>query len=154
MTREKNETAVVAEIERTFGSAKAKALGVALGDDAALWSPMSGCETILTCDWFLEDSHFLRQKHRPDAIGWKSLARAASHIAAMGGKPRCFLLSLALPSRLPGKWLASFLRGLRRASSRLDCQLAGGDITRQEKVLISITVLGEIRRRNAVLRSG
>jgi thiamine-monophosphate kinase len=154
MTPEKNETALVAEIERTFGSAKAKTLLVTLGDDAALWSPSSGCETILTCDWFLEDSHFLRHKHSPDAIGWKSLARAVSDIAAMGGKPRCFLLSLALPSSLTGNWLSSFLRGLRRASRRLDCELAGGDITRQEKVLISITVLGEIERRNAILRSG
>jgi thiamine-monophosphate kinase len=143
----------VAQIERTFGSEKAKTLVVALGDDAALWSPSSGCETILTCDWFLEDSHFLRHKHTPDAVGWKSLARAVSDIAAMGGKPRCFLLSLALPSSLTGKWLASFLRGLRRASRAMDCELAGGDITRQEKVLISITVLGEVRRRSAILRS-
>lgn len=153
MTQEKDETALVAQIERTFGSEKAKTLVVALGDDAALWSPSSGCETILTCDWFLEDSHFLRHKHTPDAVGWKSLARAVSDIAAMGGKPRCFLLSLALPSSLTGKWLSSFLRGLRRASRTLACELAGGDITRQEKVLISITVLGEVRQRGAILRS-
>ena len=154
MTREKNETTLVAQIERTFGPAKAKALVVALGDDAALWSPASGYETILTCDWFLEDSHFLRHKHSPDAVGWKCLARAVSDIAAMGGMPRYFLLSLALPSVLTGEWLSSFLRGLRRASGRLDCEIAGGDITRQEKVLISITVLGEVRPRRAILRSG
>ena len=153
MTREKNENAVVAQIERIFGPAKAKGLVVAMGDDAALWSPTPGHETILTCDWFLEDSHFLRSKHPPDAIGWKCLARAVSDVAAMGGKPRCFLLSLALPSNLTGKWLSSFLRGLRRAAGSLGCELAGGDITRQEKILISITVIGEIRRRRAILRS-
>jgi thiamine-monophosphate kinase len=154
MTKEKDENALVAQIERTFGSVKAKSLAVAFGDDAALWFPARGREIILTCDWFLEDSHFLRNKHAPDAIGWKCLARAVSDIAAMGGKPRCFLLSLALPTSLTGKWLSFFLRGLRRASGRLGCELAGGDTTRHEKVLISITVIGEVRRGCAILRSG
>jgi thiamine-monophosphate kinase len=156
MTRGKDEAALVAQIERTFGpgKAKAKALVMALGDDAALWAPSRGYETILTCDWFLEGSHFLRHKHSPDAVGWKSLARAVSDIAAMGGRPRCFLLSLALPSSLTGKWFSSFLHGLRRASRLMGCELAGGDITRQEKVLISITVLGEVRPGRAILRSG
>jgi thiamine-monophosphate kinase len=153
MRKKKNENALVVQIERTFGYARGKALVLALGDDAALWSPTRGYETILTCDWFLEDSHFLRDKHAPEAVGWKCLARAVSDIAAMGGKPRCFLLSLALPSTLTGKWLSSFLRGLRRASGRLGCELAGGDITRQEKVLISVTVIGECHRRLAVVRS-
>src|SRR5882724_10760604 len=68
-----------------------------IGDDAALFRPKRGHEVILTCDWFLEGTHFLRDKHPPDAVGWKSLARALSDVAAMGGVPRCFLLSLAMP---------------------------------------------------------
>ena len=72
---------------------------VGIGDDAALFVPRSGYQTILTCDWFLEETHFLRDKHPADSVGWKSLARAVSDIAAMGGQPRCFLLSLALPIR-------------------------------------------------------
>jgi thiamine-monophosphate kinase len=87
-------------------------------------------------------------------VGWKCLARAVSDIAAMGGKLRCFLLSLALPDELTGKWLEEFLRGLRRCSDALHCALAGGDTTRRDKVLISITVIGELRRGRAVLRSG
>jgi thiamine-monophosphate kinase len=154
MAKAKNENALVAQIERTFRSAKASPLTVSLGDDAALWSPKMGLETILTCDWFLQDSHFLLRKHPPDAIGWKCLARAVSDIAAMGGTPRCFLLSLALPASLTGSWLTSFFAGLRRASGRLGCAIAGGDTTQQAKVLISVTVIGEVRRRRAILRSG
>jgi thiamine-monophosphate kinase len=153
MRKMKSENALVAQIERTFGYARGSALLLALGDDAALWSPTRGYQTVLTCDWFLEGSHFLRDKHAPDAVGWKCMARAVSDVAAMGGQPRCFLLSLALPSTLTGRWLSSFLRGLRRASRELGCELAGGDITRQEKVLISVTVIGECPRRLAVLRS-
>jgi thiamine-monophosphate kinase len=129
-------------------------LSLGIGDDAALFIPRSGCQTILTCDWFLEGTHFLRDRHPADSVGWKSLARAVSDVAAMGGTPRCFLLSLALPSELTGRWLTDFLGGLRRASRRLRCPIAGGDTTRQNRVLINVTVVGEVRSRLALLRSG
>ena len=129
-------------------------LTLGVGDDTALFRPQPGYETILTCDWFLEGTHFLRDKHPPDSVGWKCLARAVSDIAAMGGMPRCFLLSLALPSSLTGRWLDEFLRGLRRASRRFACLLAGGDTTQREEILINVTVIGEVRARHAVLRSG
>jgi thiamine-monophosphate kinase len=125
-----------------------------MGDDAALFVARSGYETILTCDWFLEGTHFLRDRHPADSVGWKSLARAASDVAAMGGTPRCFLLSLALPSELAGRWLSDFLGGLRRASHKLRCPIAGGDTTRQDRVLINVTVVGEVRSGRALLRSG
>jgi thiamine-monophosphate kinase len=124
-----------------------------IGDDAALFTPRRGHETILTCDWFLEGSHFQRDMHPADAVGWKSLARAASDIAAMGGEPRCFLLSLALPETHTGRWLSQFLAGLRRAARKFDCPLAGGDTTRQSKILINIAVVGEVRRDRAASRS-
>jgi thiamine-monophosphate kinase len=150
----KNEEGLVVKIERAFGPSRVKTLPLALGDDAALWRATSGQETVLTCDWFLEGTHLLRDKHPAEAVGWKCLARAVSDIAAMGGKPRCFLMSLALPASLTGKWLDEFLRGLRRASKALCCELAGGDTTRRDEVLISITVIGEVRRGRAILRSG
>jgi thiamine-monophosphate kinase len=135
-----------------FKSGPRLALGV--GDDAALFSPRRGFQTILTCDWFLEGSHFLRDKHPADSIGWKCLARAVSDVAAMGGKPKHFLLSLAIPGTHTGLWLDRFLRGLARAARRFDCQLAGGDTTRSDEILINITVIGEMPANRAVLRSG
>jgi thiamine-monophosphate kinase len=116
--------------------------------------PRPGYESILTCDWFLEGSHFLRDTHPPESVGWKCLARAVSDIAAMGGWPVCFLLSLALPRTYMGRWLDRFLAGLARAQRKLDCELAGGDTTRSTQILINVTVVGEVRRGRAVLRSG
>jgi thiamine-monophosphate kinase len=124
------------------------------GDDAALFVPRRGYEVILTCDWFLEGTHFLRDRHPADSVGWKSLMRAASDIAAMGGTPRCFLLSLAIPDELTRRWLPDFLGGLRRASRNLRCPIAGGDTTQQNRVLINVTVVGEVRSGRALLRSG
>ena len=125
-----------------------------IGDDAALFRPKTGYETTLTCDWFLEGTHFIKERHPPDAVGWKCLARALSDIAAMGGVPRCFLLSLALPASCTGPWLDSFLGGLRRASRKSGCVLAGGDTTRSGKILINVTVVGEVPVGRATLRSG
>jgi thiamine-monophosphate kinase len=125
-----------------------------IGDDAALLRPNRGHKIILTCDWFLEGTHFLRQEHPPDSVGWKSLARALSDVAAMGGVPRYFLLSLALPESHTGRWLDAFLSGLRRASREFACILVGGDTTRRREILINVTIVGEIRNAHAVLRSG
>ncbi len=135
-------------------SVRSPVVPLGIGDDAALFAARPGCQTILTCDWFLEGTHFLRRKHPADAVGWKCLARAISDVAAMGGEPRCFLLSLALPQTHAGRWLDEFLRGLRRAALRLGCPLVGGDTTRRREILINVTVIGEVRRGHAVLRSG
>ena len=148
------EDRLLQKIARATNAAKPKgSLRLRLGDDAALWAPQAGFETILTCDWFLEGSHFLRGIHPPDSVGWKCLARAVSDVAAMGGEPKCFLLSLALPLSHTRRWLDQFLGGLRRAARRFGCQLAGGDTTRRDEILINIMVVGEVRASKAVLRS-
>jgi thiamine-monophosphate kinase len=150
----RDEDELVKEIAGHFLPGSGRGLRVGIGDDAALWKPKPRFASVLTSDWFLEGSHFLREKHPPESVGWKCLARAASDIAAMGGTPRCFLLNLALPADAGEKWLKGFLAGLRRAAKSLDCVLAGGDTTRSQRILISVTVIGEIRDGQEVQRSG
>ena len=148
------------ELVRKIGNAMSSNLGphpqlrLGMGDDAALLRPRHGHQLVLTCDWFLEGTHFLRDKHPPDSVGWKCLARAVSDIAAMGGVPRCFLLSLAMPSSHTGRWLDQFLSGLRLASRKFRCALVGGDTTRHSRILMNVTVIGEVRTGFATLRSG
>jgi thiamine-monophosphate kinase len=153
-----NEDSLLQKIAERSRSSRSQASGqsvvLGIGDDAALFRPTPRHETILTCDWFLEGTHFLLEKHPPDSVGWKCLARAVSDVAAMGGAPRCFLLSLALPETHTGRWLDLFLGGLRHASRKFQCALAGGDTTRRNKILINVTVVGEVRAGHAVLRSG
>jgi thiamine-monophosphate kinase len=149
------ETGLLERIKATVARAGVRNSGLrlAVGDDAALFKGSRGSLQILTCDWFLEGTHFLGRRHPPDAVGWKCLARAVSDVAAMGGVPCCFLLSLALPASRTGSWLEQFLGGLRRAAERFACPLAGGDTTRRQNILINVTVVGEVRRGCAVLRS-
>ncbi len=155
--KRQNEDSILRKIADSSPSSRGRGSGppvaLGIGDDAALFRPKPGHEMILTCDWFLEGTHFLRKRHPPDAVGWKCLARAVSDVAAMGGTPRCFLLSLALPETHTGRWLDLFLGGLRRASRKFQCALAGGDTTRRNKILINVTVVGEVRAGRAILRS-
>src|SRR5437762_5375671 len=145
----------IARAARTSGRpARKSGVKVDIGDDAAIWRPKKGFDTVLTTDWFLEGPHFWRDWHPAEAIGWKCLMRAASDVTAMGGDPRCFLLSLALPASCAGTWLNGFLQGLMKAARKLRCPLAGGDTTRSDRVLVNINVLGEVRRGIAVRRSG
>jgi thiamine-monophosphate kinase len=152
-----SEESIVREIARaaqTSGRpAKKSGVEVSIGDDAAIWKPKKGFDSVLTTDWFLEGTHFWRDWHPAEAVGWKCLMRAASDVAAMGGDPKCFLLSLALPASCAGTWLNGFLQGLMKAARKLKCPLAGGDTTRNDRVLININVLGELRSGRALRRN-
>jgi thiamine-monophosphate kinase len=136
------------------GAALRSLVKLGIGDDAAILAPRAATDWILTCDAFIEGVHFLRDVHPADSVGYKSLARATSDIAAMGGAPGAFLLTLALPEALAGRWLDQFLAGMKRAARILGVQLIGGDTTKSPQAFISITVLGEVPRGRALLRSG
>jgi thiamine-monophosphate kinase len=62
-----------------------KGVKLGIGDDAALAAVKSGHELILTTDMSVEDVHFTRRLHPPEAVGHRALARSLSGVAAMGG---------------------------------------------------------------------
>jgi thiamine-monophosphate kinase len=131
-----------------------RGLRVGIGDDAAVVRSNGKRDWVLSCDAFLEGVHFRSSLHSPDSVGYKSLARAASDLAAMGATPSLFLLTLALPSSRTTNWLDEFLVGMARAARQLRIRLVGGDTTKSSLVSISVVVLGEIDRGRAVTRAG
>lgn len=149
---------LIARIERALSAAERGAgtqgLRMGIGDDAAILRSSGRTDWIVSCDAFLEGVHFLAGVHPPESVGYKALARATSDLAAMGAKPLYFLLSLALPTERTGAWLDHLLVGMRRAARHLGLRLAGGDTSRYPSVVLNITVLGEIERGRALLRSG
>jgi thiamine-monophosphate kinase len=125
-----------------------------IGDDAALIVPRRNADVVVTCDAFLDAVHFLADHHPAQSVGYKSLARATSDIAAMGASPRFFLLTLAVPQGMYHQWLRGFHRGMRRAAIELGVVLIGGDTTRSRSISMSITVLGEAPPGRVVSRAG
>ncbi len=82
------------------------------------------------------------------------LSGATSDIVAMGAGARYFFLTLGLPPACTGAWLEEFLSGMSRAASRFGLILAGGDTAKYPNIVMSLTVMGEISRGKAILRSG
>ncbi len=117
-----------------------RAVRLGAGDDAAILSSSGKTDLVLSSDAFVDGTHFRLKTHPADSVGYKSLARAASDLAAMGATPRHFLLTLALPRSLTGAWLDCFLRGMARAALKLGIRIIGGDTTTAAAVSISITV--------------
>ena len=129
-------------------------LRLGIGDDAAIISPGRNRDWVVSCDAFLEGIHFLARTDPPDSVGYKSLVRATSDLAAMGALPRFFFLTLALPDRCTGKWFDRFLKGM--GAHPVSCKFKSQAAIPPgiQKSSISITVLGEIAAGKAVKRSG
>ena len=137
-------------IDRFF-KRPAKHADLGVGDDCALLSPRPGHQLALSADMLVEGRHFLSTVD-PATLGHKSLAVNLSDLAACGAEPRAFLLSLSLP-RADAAWLQGFSQGLFALADTHGCELIGGDTT-QGPLNISITVLGDVPRGQALLRSG
>jgi thiamine-monophosphate kinase len=137
---------------------------VGIGDDAAVVALRSGEELVVTTDLSIEEVHFRRDWHPPEAVGHKCLARGLSDVAAMGARPIASFLSLALPPELtrPGRqgtrsWLDRFYQGLLALAARARAPLAGGDLAQSPgpngKAAADIVVLGAVPKGRALLRS-
>lgn len=111
------------------------------GDDAAVLDWPAGRRCALSSDLFLEGAHF-DPDDDPADLGHKALAVNLSDLAAMGARPVCFTLALALPEP-DDAWLAGFSFGLRALARAHDCALAGGDVSRGARGAC-ITVLGAL----------
>ena len=152
------EDRIIERIRRHIPSAAHGALRLGIGDDAAIVRPGPGHEFVVTCDQFLENTHFVVPAYPAHAVGYKALARATSDLAAMGARPSVFLLSLALPASRSGAWLDMIIAGMGQAAQEFGLTLAGGDTARSlgphAATTFSITVIGEIEAGRAVRRDG
>jgi thiamine-monophosphate kinase len=124
-----------------------------IGDDVAV--VRLGKESLLfTTDVLIEDIHFERSWSNPYFLGRKSLAVNLSDIAAMGGIPKYFLISIGLPRTLPFSFISRFYRGLKAEAKRFRVDLIGGDTSLSEKLVINICLIGQGKREGLVFRKG
>lgn len=121
------------------------------GDDCAVQRIPSDSDLVFSIDTLVEGVHF-PLGYRPDYLGWRALAVAASDLAAMGAEPACFTLALTLP-KADESWLRDFAGGLGRAAESFGLALAGGDTTRGPLAL-SVQVHGLVEQGQAICRSG
>lgn len=126
-----------------------------IGDDCAVLDPGVGVGFLVTTDMLVEGVHFDLSFTDPNRLGRKALAVNLSDLAAMGGKPRHLLLSLAMPRELPVEFVDAFCDGLLGVANEFGASLVGGDTCASlERLVISITAMGEQRPELVVRRSG
>jgi len=151
----RTEQDVIERLRRRISLPRAAGLVLGIGDDCAIFRLRGSAEDLLfTTDMLIEGVHFLRETHTAADVGWKSLARGLSDIAAMGGEPRFCLLSLALPEWADSRWLDGFYRGLLALAGSARAPLMGGDLARGPKLMADIVVCGAVPRGQALRRDG
>ena len=119
-----------------------------LGNDCAYLDEYS---LALSQDTLVEDVHFSSLFMTPYEIAVKSLLVNISDILASGAVAKYF--SISLSGKLDSNFIEEFYRGLDETAKLYNIKLIGGDLTKSDKIIISITILGDYKERNISLRS-
>jgi thiamine-monophosphate kinase len=116
-------------------------------------SPDPDFDGLLTSDAVVEDLHFEAGVH-PEQVGRKAVSRTLSDIAAMGGEPQYLLLNIGAPSTFSVSSLESIMRAARDRAAEFGAVIAGGDLTRMDRLEIHVFCQGRVPAGQALLRSG
>jgi thiamine-monophosphate kinase len=126
-------------------------LAEGIGDDAAVLTPPTDAPLVVSTDASVEGVHFRTGWLTPEEIGARAAAAALSDVAAMGGEVRWMLVALEVPPSWQES-LPAIADGIGRLVADADARIIGGNITRGERLALTLTVIGSATR--PVLRSG
>lgn len=125
------------------------------GDDCAIVEIPGGKNyLVLKTDSVVEGVHFLKRTN-PSEVGWKAMMRPLSDFAAASAVPQFALITLIVPQQTQISWVRAFYRGLRRAASRFEVSIVGGETSNiSGPIAISVAVIGFVEKPRAVSRRG
>lgn len=124
-----------------------------IGDDCAVAEFDRDKYMLMTCDMLVEGVDFYR-KDDPYLVGAKSLAVSISDIAANGGWPAYALICLGLPGNIDLSYARQLYRGMSFWAEKYKINIAGGDISKADKITLSVSLTGFVEKRRLILRSG
>ena len=125
-----------------------------IGDDCAL-IPLGSTTVAISIDNSIENVHFRTQWLDFKEIGFRSAGAALSDLAAAGATPIGVLVSLGIPEnngRTGVDPAAEIMAGVATMMHSLEAKVLGGDLTRSDKYLVDVCVIGTVER--PVRRSG
>jgi thiamine-monophosphate kinase len=125
------EFGLLAELERRGLVRGLDAEGAVLDDGA-----------VVTQDTLVEGVHFRRSWTSWRDLGYKAAAVNLSDLAAMGAEPEALLVALALPPEVEAEAIAELYEGLNEPG----VAVAGGDTTRAESLVVTVTAVGRSER--------
>lgn len=123
------------------------------GDDAAVVAAPDG-RVVATTDVAVEGVHFRREWSGAYDVGRKTAAANLADVMAMGGTATALLVGLVAPPDLPEAWALGLADGLRDEAALVGAAVVGGDTVRGDRLVVSVTALGDLAGRRPVTRSG
>lgn len=125
------------------------------GDDAAVLAVGDG-GLVATTDAVVDGRDWRDEWSTGADVGAKVAAQNLADVAAMGARPVALLVTLVMAPSTELHWVLDLARGLATVAAAADCPVVGGDLSSApEGVLtVSVTALGSLDGRQAVLRSG
>src|SRR3954471_1748886 len=128
---EAGELGLLAELER-------RGLARNIGDDAA----HLGDGLVVTQDALVERVHFRLDWISWRDLGWRAAAVTLSALAASGADPEGLLVTLAAPAETALRDIVELYEGIAETG----VPVAGGDVSRAEELILSVTALGRSTR--------
>ena len=123
------------------------------GDDCAVLTFDRYNYQLFTCDMIVENVDFTR-KDDPFLIGRKAVAVSLSDIASCCGVSKHCVISLGLPQNVDFRFVQQMFKGMLSVANSFKCNIVGGDISRCEKIVIDVSMLGLVEKKKLALRSG
>lgn len=123
------------------------------GDDCAVLAFDKKRYQLFTCDMIMEDVDFTL-KDKPCLIGRKAMAVQISDIAGCAGLPRHCLVSMGVPRQTSVRFVDQVLNGMLDMAKKYKINIVGGDLSRSKKLVIDVSMLGIVEKKNLLLRSG
>ncbi len=125
-----------------------------VGDDAAILD-YGNKQIVVSSDLLTEGVHFNLMYMPLKHLGYKAVVVNLSDVCAMNAVPKQIVVNIALSGKFSVEAVDELYAGIHLACANYKVDLVGGDTTSSLTGLtISITVLGEVEKENAVLRSG
>lgn len=142
----------IEEIAKRAGRPSGKVI-TGIGDDCAVMEYDKGHYLLWGTDMLIEGTHFRIKDTTLDKVGRKAVAVNISDIAAMGGRPEYITVSLGVPSGMALSGIRRIYNGIFKLCGKYGIKVIGGDTVRSDKLVISVSIMGIVKKKRLVKRS-
>ncbi len=143
------EAQVIAALKEIFASSDPR-ISLGIGDDAAV--VFGGGAQVLTTDMAVAGVHFRTDWSSAFEIGRKVTAANTADVLAMSAKTDYLLVAVALTGLESMEWISELARGIKFEADLAGAHVVGGDISRADQLVISMTAIGSTGK--AITRNG
>ena len=125
---------------------------VGIGDDCAAFS-FNDDYLLVSTDMISGKTH-IPKIMSPWQMGWFIVAINLSDVAAKGGKPLGFVLSMGLPRNTTDSFLKEIITGAESCVKKYDLSIVGGDTKESGDITLCGTVFGTVKKDYFMARKG